>query len=70
MPWQGARAAGDGRGDPALATDARKDACGDGNSKGGPMLAMDTHRNDIGNGNFWQPPALGKVTLHGTDTLA
>ncbi len=68
--WQQARAAGNGGGDPALATDARDGACGDGNSEGGPALATDARGNNTQNGDVRGPPALGKVTSYGTDTAA
>ena len=64
------RAAGNGGGDPALATDAHDGARGDGNSEGGPALAMDARSNDTRNGDVRGPPAQGKVTSYGTDTAA
>ena len=63
-------AAGNGGGDPTLATDAHKGALSNGNSEGGPALATDVRRNNKGNGNVWWPPALGEVTLYGMDTSA
>ena len=62
--------AGNNRGDPALVTDAREDAHGNGNSEVGPALATDTRRNDTRKGDVRGPTALGKVTLYGTDTAA
>ena len=69
-PWRRAPAAGNGGGDPALATDARDGTRGDGNSEGGPALATDAHGDDTRNGDVRGPPALGKVTSYGTDTAA
>ncbi len=62
--------AGNGVGDPALATDGRDGAHGDGNSEGGPALATDARSDDTRNGNVRGPPALGKVTSYGTGTAA
>jgi hypothetical protein len=70
MPCQQARVAGNNRGDPVLATDTREGACGNGKSKEGPALAMDARCDDNRNGNVWWPPALGKVTSYGENTLA
>ena len=69
-PWRRARAAGNGGGDLALATDARDGARGDGNSEGGPALATDACGDDTRNGDVRGPPALGKVTSYGSDTAA
>ncbi len=69
MPWRRARAAGNGGGDLALARDARDGARGDGNSEGGPALATDACGDDTQNGDVLGPPAQGKVTLYGTDTV-
>ena len=62
--------AGNGGGDPAVATDEREGAHSNGNSKGGPTLETDARLNDNGNGNVWGPPTLGKVTPYWMDTAA
>ncbi len=45
-------------------------ARGNGNRKGGPALATDACGDDTQNGDVRGPPAQGKVTLYGTDTVA
>ena len=67
MPWRRARGAGNGRGDPTLATDTREGTRGNGNSKGGPALATKEHRDNNGNSDVWGPPALGKVMPYRMD---